>query len=139
MVMHFDTKLAVILDEQLPVWQKANVSAFLISGIAATDPALVGEPYIDGSGNHYLPMCRQPIMIYAADPAGLRRAHQRALKRDTVRERSKGSPARAGRVSAPVRPCGSCLVERSERVVLAQEMGWAIARRGSRARVRTPG
>ena len=24
------------------------------------------SPYIDGSGNRYLPMCRQPIMICAA-------------------------------------------------------------------------
>src|SRR4249920_3075248 len=66
-VAHFDTKIAIVLDEQLAVWQKANVTAFLISGIAATDPALVGEPYVDGSGNRYLPMCRQPMMVYAAD------------------------------------------------------------------------
>jgi hypothetical protein len=57
----------------------------LISGIAATDPALVGEPYIDGSGNHYLPMCRQPIMVYAADRAGLRRAYERAMARELER------------------------------------------------------
>jgi hypothetical protein len=48
--MQFDTKIAVVLDQQLAGWQKANVSAFLISGISGTDPALVGEPYIDGSG-----------------------------------------------------------------------------------------
>jgi len=64
--VQFDTKIAIVLDEQLAVWQKANVTAFLISGIAGTDPALVGEPYVDGSGNHYLPMCRQPILVYAA-------------------------------------------------------------------------
>ena len=72
--MQSDTKIAVVLAEQLAVWQKANLTAFLISGIAATDPDLVGDPYIDGSGNQYLPMCRQPIMIYAADHSGLRRA-----------------------------------------------------------------
>ncbi len=83
--MHFDTKIAVVLDEQLAVWQKANVTAFLISGIAATDPGLVGDPYIDGSGNHYLPMCRQPIMIYAADRSGLRRAYERAMARGVER------------------------------------------------------
>ena len=27
------------------------MTAFLISGISATEPALVGEPYVDGSGN----------------------------------------------------------------------------------------
>jgi hypothetical protein len=45
-------------------------TTFLISGIAATNPALVGETYIDGNGNRYLPMCRQPIVIYAADRTG---------------------------------------------------------------------
>ena len=83
--MHFETKIAIVLDQQLAVWQKANVTAFLISGIAATDPALVGEPYIDGTGNHYLPMCRQPIIVYAADRPGLRRAYERAMARDVER------------------------------------------------------
>ena len=83
--MQFDTKIAIVLDEQLAGWQKANVTAFLISGIVATDPAVVGQPYIDGSGNRYLPMCRQPIMVYAADPAGLRRAYERAMARKVER------------------------------------------------------
>jgi len=47
----FDTKIAVVLDEQLAVWQKANVTAFLVSGIVATAPALVGEPYTDATGS----------------------------------------------------------------------------------------
>jgi hypothetical protein len=81
----FDTKIAIVLDEQLAGWQEANVTAFLMSGIAATDPGLVGEPYIDGSGNRYLPMCRQPIMVYAADRAGLRRAYERAMAREVER------------------------------------------------------
>lgn len=85
LAVHFDTKIAIILDQQLAVWQKANVTAFLISGIAATDPALVGEPYIDGTGNRYLPMCRQPIVIYAADRPGLRRAYERAMAREIER------------------------------------------------------
>jgi hypothetical protein len=83
--VEFDTKIAVVLDEALAVWQKANVTAFLISGIAGTDPDLVGEPYVDGSGNQYLPMCRQPIMVYAADGPGLRRAYERAMAREVER------------------------------------------------------
>ena len=83
--MEFDTKIVVVLDQQLAVWQKANVTAFLVSGIAGTDPALVGEPYIDGSGNRYLPMCRQPIMVYGADAAGLRRTYDRATARGVER------------------------------------------------------
>jgi hypothetical protein len=79
--MQFDTKVAVVLRDDLAVWQKANVTAFLISGIAGSDPSLVGEPYVDGSGNTYLPMLRQPVLVYAADGAGLRRAYDRAMQR----------------------------------------------------------
>jgi hypothetical protein len=75
----------VVLDDELAVWQKANVTAFLISGIAGTDPTLVGQPYVDASGNRYLPMCRQPIMVYAADHEGLRRAYERAMARGVER------------------------------------------------------
>ena len=79
--MEFDTKVAVVLRDDLAVWQKANVTAFLLSGIAGSNPSLVGEAYIDGSGNRYLPMLRQPILIYAADAAGIRRAYERAMQR----------------------------------------------------------
>jgi hypothetical protein len=76
--MQFDTKLVVVLRDDLLVWQKANVTAFLVSGIAGSDPATVGEPYVDGSGVEYLPMFRQPVLVYGADAAGLRRAYARA-------------------------------------------------------------
>jgi len=79
--VQFDTKLVVVLLEELAVWQKANVTAFLVSGIAGTAPDLVGAPYRDASGNTYLPMFRQPVLVYAADTAGLRRAYERALQR----------------------------------------------------------
>ena len=80
--MQFDTKLAVVLRDDLAVWQKTNVTAFLVSGIAATEPAVVGEPYRDASGNEYLPMFVQPVLVYEADAAALRRAYERALGRD---------------------------------------------------------
>jgi hypothetical protein len=84
-MIQFDTKLAVVLDADLAVWQKANVTAFVVSGLGACDPALVGEPYQDASGNRYLPMFRQPVMVYAADAAGLRRAYRRAMARGVER------------------------------------------------------
>jgi hypothetical protein len=62
------------------VWQKTNVTAFLVSGIAST-AGVVGEPYRDASGNEYLPMFVQPVLIYAADADGLRRAYERAMVR----------------------------------------------------------
>jgi hypothetical protein len=80
--MRFDTKLAVVLRDDLAVWQKTNVAAFLVSGIAGTVPDVVGEPYRDGSGNEYLPMFVQPVLVYEADAGGLRRAYERAMSRD---------------------------------------------------------
>ena len=77
----FDTKIAAVLRDDLAVWQKANVTAFLVSGIAGTDPSTVGEPYRDADGNEYLPMFGQPVMVYSADAAALRRANARAMER----------------------------------------------------------
>ena len=79
--MEFDTKLAVVLRDDLAVWQKTNVTAFLVSGIAATVPGVVGEPYGDASGNEYLPMFVQPVLVYEADAQALRRAYERAMSR----------------------------------------------------------
>ena len=79
--MQFDTKLAVVLRDDLAAWQAINVTGFLVSGIAATVPGIVGEPYRDGSGNEYLPMLVQPLLVYEADGPALRRAYERALGR----------------------------------------------------------
>ncbi|HKD32776.1 MAG TPA: DUF2000 family protein, partial [Gaiellaceae bacterium] len=76
--MRFDTKIAIVLRDDLAVWQKTNVTAFLVSGIGGTVPGVVGEPYRDGSGNEYLPMFVQPVLVYEADDAALRRAYERA-------------------------------------------------------------
>jgi hypothetical protein len=79
--MQFDTKIAVVLRDDLGGWQKTNVTAFLVSGIAATVPGVVGEPYRDASENEYLPMFVQPVLVYEADADGLRRAYERAMSR----------------------------------------------------------
>lgn len=79
--MQFETKIAVVLRDDLAAWQLANVTAFVVSGLSGTAPGLVGEPYEDGSGNRYLPMFRQPVLVFQADAAGLRRAYERAMQR----------------------------------------------------------
>jgi hypothetical protein len=79
--VEFATKIAVVLRDDLAVWQKANVTAFLVSGVAGTNPDVVGEPYRDASGNEYLPMFVQPVLVYEADAAALRRAYERAMDR----------------------------------------------------------
>ena len=80
----FTTKIAVVLRDDLAAWQKANVTAFLVSGIAGTEPSTVGEPYRDASGNEYLPMFVQPVLVYEADAAALRRAYDRAMDRGVL-------------------------------------------------------
>jgi hypothetical protein len=82
--VQFDTKIAVVLRGDLAGWQKINVTAFLVSGIAGTVRGVVGQPYQDGSGNEYLPMFVQPVLVYEADRAGLRRAYERAMSRDVT-------------------------------------------------------
>lgn len=79
--MLFDTKIALVIRSDLAAWQKMNVAAFLASGIAASYPESVGEPYEDGSGNAYLRLIGQPILIYGADRAALVRTLERALAR----------------------------------------------------------
>jgi hypothetical protein len=78
MAMKFDTKIAVVLREDLPIWQKLNMTAFLVSGIAAT-PGIIGENYEDASGNLYLPMFRQPVMVFGANTEQLRTVYERLM------------------------------------------------------------
>jgi hypothetical protein len=77
----FDTKIVVIIREDLSIWQKLNVTAFTISGIAGTDN-IVGENYVDASGNVYLPMSKQPILIFGATREQMREVYERAKKRN---------------------------------------------------------
>jgi len=76
-----ETKIAVVLRDDLKDWQKLNVTAFTISGIVATVENLIGKPYVDGSDNTYLPMSRQPMLMFVADTARLRQIYERAMRR----------------------------------------------------------
>jgi hypothetical protein len=79
--VRFDTKIAVVVREDLAAWQKLNVTAFLASGVAGGVPEVIGQPYEDGSGNRYLPMFRQPVLMYVGDAAAIGRTHRRVLSR----------------------------------------------------------
>lgn len=79
--MRFDTKIAIVVRDDLAGWQRLNVTAFLASGIATTDPEVIGKPYQDGSDREYLPLFRQPVLVFAAGAAELARTHTRALSR----------------------------------------------------------
>lgn len=81
----FDTKVAILVLEDLAVWQKLNVTAFLATGIAGAAPDAMGEPYVDAAGRHYARLLGQPMMIFAAPPEILRRAFTQAIERNIAR------------------------------------------------------
>lgn len=80
--LRFDTKIAVLLHEDLEPWQALNVTAFLISGIAANDSELIGDAYEDADGTTYLAMIRQPIVVFAGDSGRLTATHAKAVSRE---------------------------------------------------------
>ncbi len=79
--MRYDTKIALVVRDDLAPWQKLNVTAFLTGGLVGCHPELPGEPYQDGSGRFYDPLIRQPILIFAATGADLARTLSRARER----------------------------------------------------------
>ncbi len=74
-------KIAVAVRNDLDVWQKLNVTAFVVSGIGTEFPDLIGEDYRDGSGVRYLPKLGLPCLVYGGDGIAVRRAFDRALGR----------------------------------------------------------
>ncbi|WP_027347266.1 DUF2000 domain-containing protein [Hamadaea tsunoensis] len=80
--MRFENKIAVLLRDDLAGWQRLNVTAFLVSGLAARRPDLIGKEYADADGRVYLPMFRQPVLVFQGDAVLLRTAHGRALERE---------------------------------------------------------
>lgn len=77
----FDTKIAIVVREDLLTWQKLNVTAFLTSGVLGADKDLMGETYEDASGQTYRPLIVQPVIVLSTDAGGLTKIHQRALNR----------------------------------------------------------
>ncbi|MEU2897990.1 DUF2000 domain-containing protein [Streptomyces sp. NPDC001273] len=77
----FDTKIAVLLREDLEPWQRLNVTAFLVSGLGTEVPEVIGEPYEDADSVPYLPMFRQPVLVFQGTKEVLKAAHARALTR----------------------------------------------------------
>lgn len=79
--VRFDTKIAVVLRDDLEVWQRLNVTAFLVSGIGRRVPEVIGEPYADADGTEYLPMFRQPVLVFTGSKEALAGSHDRAVSR----------------------------------------------------------
>jgi hypothetical protein len=79
--MMFDTKIAIVLREDLATWQKLNVTAFLMSGIVGASAGLIGEPYEDAAGNRYNSLLIQPVIVLAADAPTVAKIYERAMER----------------------------------------------------------
>src|SRR5690606_3384417 len=62
-------KVAVAVRDDLAVWQKLNVTAFVISGVGTSFPELIGARYVDGSGHIYMPKLGLPVLVYEGDQA----------------------------------------------------------------------
>lgn len=80
----FDTKIAIVVRDDLATWQKLNVTAFLMSGIAGANPDLIGEAYKDKDGKTHLPMSVQPVIVLTGAANVLtnirNRAHDRGVE-----------------------------------------------------------
>jgi len=77
----FDTKIAIVIREDLAVWQKLNVTAFLTSGIVGATEEILGAPYEDAAGNTYHPLAIQPMIVLSADADTLGAIYRRAMER----------------------------------------------------------
>jgi hypothetical protein len=81
-VTDFDTKVAVIVRDDLAGWQRLNVCAFLISGVTAAAPReVIGEDYVDADDNTYLPLLVQPVLVFEAAAEKLKTVRERAARR----------------------------------------------------------
>ncbi|MFQ6392940.1 DUF2000 family protein [Nocardia sp. KC 131] len=79
--VRFDTKIAVLLRADLQTWQRLNVTAFLVSGLGTAQPEVIGDPYEDADATIYLPMFRQPLLVFEGSKEVLRGVHGKALAR----------------------------------------------------------
>ena len=80
-IMDFDTKIAIAVRDDLAVWQKLNVTAFITSGITGQHGALLGDEYEDASAIKYAPLLIQPVIVLTCDDIKMKTIHRRGLER----------------------------------------------------------
>ena len=79
--MQFDTKIAIVVREDLTTWQKLNVTAFLTSGVIGARAEMLGEDYEDAAGNLYSPLMIQPVIVLSCDGEKLKTIFRRGMDR----------------------------------------------------------
>jgi hypothetical protein len=80
--LNFPTRVALLVRDDLAVWQKLNVVAFLATGIAGAAPEAMGEPYEDAAGRPYARLLGQPMLVFTTTSDELLRARDVALERE---------------------------------------------------------
>jgi hypothetical protein len=81
-IIDFPTKAAIVVRDDLAVWQRLNVTGFLVSGlVGGAAERAVGDDYIDADGRRYLPMLVQPLLVLEASAAKLQTVRRRAAER----------------------------------------------------------
>ena len=80
--MEFETKVAIVVADDLENWQKLNVVSFLSTGIISKFPEITGEVYVDKSEHEYWPLSIQPAIILKASREKLQTILQRTKSRD---------------------------------------------------------
>jgi len=77
----FDTKIVIVVREDLAALQKLNVTAFLTSGVVGASEGLIGEPYEDAASNRYNALAIQPMIVLSADGEAIKAIYRRAMER----------------------------------------------------------
>jgi hypothetical protein len=103
----FDTKISIVVREDLATWQKLNVVAFLMSGVVGATPGLIGEPYEDAAGNRYNPLMIQPAIVLSADRETLKTIYGRAMERRVRASRSISRTCSQPATTQPTAPLSS--------------------------------
>ena len=80
--MEFETKVAIVVADDLEIWQKLNVVSFLTSGIVGQYPDIIGENYVDQSDNKYWPLSIQPAIVLKSSREKLQTILLRTKSRD---------------------------------------------------------
>ncbi|TBR38458.1 DUF2000 family protein [Marinomonas agarivorans] len=79
--MKLDTKVIIIVADDLAIWQRLNIVSFITSGIIAQNQNMIGEIYRDKSGHQYTPLSIQPAIILKAPRDKLKTILQRTQNR----------------------------------------------------------
>jgi len=77
-----DTKIVLIVADDIQTWQKLNVVSFLVSGLIGNNPVLMGDDYIDAGKNTFNSLSKQPMIVLKASRSKLKTIHGRTISKN---------------------------------------------------------